>query len=781
MDKARLDVPALLARALTAIVVVYVLLLGGTFTGVLLLNAQILSLALLTGGVLIWLGVAWRRPFAHSEAALDGALAVWGGAFALSALSHPSGRVAIAMWWFALYAGVWLLLVDLRQRGLRESWIVDAALIAAVPVMLLAVAQVARWYVAWFALDSVRVAYVPPRPPSTLGNANALGTVLAMLLPLGLVRWYQVRRMPLARVVLSLWVVLALLVLYLTFSRGAWLSAVGGIVVLLTLVSSTRFWRSPRRWWRQRTQQTRWIMAFALAAIVIAGMLAMVATIRAFDTPRRDPGTRLFLWNVAWETVRDYPLVGRGPGTYGLSLLEHWSFPPEHPHAGAHNLVLNVAAELGAVGLIALLVSIIVITWLGWRAVYRAVDPDQRAQRAACAGGLAALGIHSMVDLPLSVPAIVLLALAVMAVMAVDGPRRERRSPVSVHWQRLRFATVFVLWGGVLAGGWWSAAGYAAYVRGEQALADGDFHAGMMTLRDVAAREPELALYHAQHAYSCGLVAAAGDVTCLPEGIAAYQRALDLEPQHAVWWANLAALYWQAEQPGAAIDVLQQAVTYAPDAADFWLALGVYQEAASDDNAAFAAYRQALDAHVEWAYLDFWATTSTRRLARLTSGIAPSPYARARFLMRAGMPDAAIAVLDARIKHDPSQPRPYAQLARVYVVEGDLERAQVYRDAASVLVHTPYGAGWVTVVDAVIARAEGDGRAYVDHMTDAQTLLMPDGTGYTLLYGQDVANFHFWRARIAGMLLPQLPVYGHDPQLTERVGASLAESFPDAE
>ncbi len=670
--------------------------------------------------------------------------------------------------------GTWLLLSDLRRRGLRGEWITNAALIAAVPLMALAVAQVGNWYIDWLRLDTVQVAYVPPRPPSTFGNANALGTVLTMLLPLALAQFFRAAQ-PALRVLLVGWIAGAVLVLYMTFSRGAWGAAGVGIAVLLMLTLPAKRGWALRTWWTRRSRTARTAVIVCGGIVLIGLVLVTLITLRAFDTPRRDPGTRIFLWQVAWDTFRAHPITGRGPGTYGVSLLEHWSFPPEQPHAGAHNIVLNVAAELGVLGLGALALSVILIVRYGWRAVHNASDRAERSYYAACLGALAALGVHSLVDIPLLVPAIVLLAVAILVIlMTANAGKTRARAAGSNVWVWLYGLVATALWLVVLGSGWWSAQVYADYVRGEQALARGDFSAGADMLGEVAQTWPELALYHAEYAYACGLAAQNGGVGYEAGGIAAYRRALELEPQHAAWWANLAGLYWAAGQPDAALDAMRQAAAYAPDAADFWLALGVYNEALGYDEAARNAYRQALEANDEWAHIDFWRVTPLRQYVRLTSGIAPSPYRSALFLWDAGAPDAAIAVLEARIAHDPSQPRPYAQLARLHVARGDIARARDYLDAARLLVHTPYGRAWIAVVEAEIARASGDPASYMARMDDARLALEPDNTGYTLLYGQDVAYFHFWRARIAGMLLPQLPIYGHDPQLTERVVAGRA-------
>jgi len=73
---------------------------------------------------------------------------------------------------------------------------------------------------------------------------------------------------------------------------------------------------------------------------------------------------RLAHWHAAWAMWGEHPWLGVGIGNYAFVYpryaLPRWSDPLGH----AHNYYLNVAAEIGVVGLIAYLV--LVISWLYW-------------------------------------------------------------------------------------------------------------------------------------------------------------------------------------------------------------------------------------------------------------------------------------------------------------------------------------------------------------------------------------------------------------------------------
>ncbi|MCD4685587.1 MAG: Wzy polymerase domain-containing protein, partial [Anaerolineae bacterium] len=473
----------------------------------------------------------------------------------------------------------------------------------------------------------------------------------------------------------------------------------------------------------------------------------------------------------AGDMFRDQPLTGTGPFTFGKYWLAERSIPPDQPHAHAHNLILNVTGELGLLGLVALLWTAVLIVRRGWRAIRRASDPAERAHLAACGAALVAAMVHSMVEMPLLQPAVMLLVLGVVAALCGEVGGKTDHAPRQRCMTGYRIAALIV-WAVVLGSGWWSARVYATYERGQRALGEGDYVRAVELLENAADAWPRAALYHAEYGYACGVAAAHGVDLCLADGIAAYEYALDEEPENAVWWANLAALYWAAEQPEAAITAMQQATSHAPESPDLWLNLGIYAEAIGQETEALAAYEQALDADPFWdAALRFWDQTSLRQAATQRYTGDSAPLSQVALYIAAGDVPGATAVLEAEIDRDPSQPWPYANLARAHIAMGDHDRARAYLDAARVLVHTPAGKAWVKVGEAELARAEGDDDGYTALMEEARDIMWPDGTGHPLSYGNDIAYLQFLRLRVPGTLLPQLTVYGTEPTLIELLQA----------
>jgi tetratricopeptide (TPR) repeat protein len=500
---------------------------------------------------------------------------------------------------------------------------------------------------------------------------------------------------------------------------------------------------------------------------VVIALVLLVAAFGEFNTPRRETGARVAYYEIAWQEFTHHPLTGTGPFTFGLSLLQHRSIPPDQPQAHAHDLALNVAAEMGLPGLIALAATIILVARHGRRALRSAGDSAAWAHTAACGASFVALGAHSLVDMPMMFPAVVLLMLGILAAGIVQPSKAQIEARQGRPEQRIRQILPLALWSAVVATGWWSARVYAEYVRGERLLLDGAYQRGGDVLSGVARTDPNLALYDAEYAYACGLAAFHGNVVCLPRGIDSYRRALALETPHADWWANLAALHWQAGQGDRAVEAMRQATRYAPDAPDLWLNLGAYYEAQGSVELARQVYRHVLELDARWGYSGFWSQTALRRGLLAAYPLEPTPYMQAEALWRAGQPRSALAVLEATIDHDPTQPGPYVNIARLLVAAGELDRARDYLDAARVLVHTDHDRAWIEVVEAELALWRGDQAGWAAHRQKARDLLWPDATGYPLVYGRDVALFQFLRLRVRGALLPSLVVLSPDPILVE--------------
>lgn len=741
----------------------YALLIGGTFSGVTIVRAQRVSLGLLTVAVAFWLVMVWRAPAPTMPGSpFLGLAGFWGVVLAVSGICASSGRSLIALWYVALYVAIWVVLSDVRQRGVPASAFSDLLIIAALPLIFWAFAQVLPWYWRWFALRDTGVPFYPARPVATLGNPNLLGSMLALMLPFGLVRGLR-QTARLGRAVMAIWLLAVATVLYMTYSRGAWLAA-GAAVACLGALRIGKQARARRvetlaRGCMGSHRRVAALGVMSAVAIVGAGLMIALAW-QAFASPQREIGTRLRLFAIALERFAANPLHGTGLYTFGRELSGHLSIPPKQPHAHAHNLALTVAAELGLPGLIALGIT---AAWVGLeiaRNLRVARTTAERDLTAAAGAALAGVAVHSLADVTLLVPAI---AMAVLVTLAAGiAPRAGEDTPVARRG--LRYG-ITALWGGLLLTGWaWSAV-YGVYVRGEQLVVAGAYREAVDVLGVAARRAPWNTLFRAEYAYAAGLAAGQGDRPAAEIAVDAYRAALAREPDQALWWANLAAVEWGQGRANAALAAMQRAVAAAPDAAELWLNLGRFYEGIHQRDGAWRAYRRALQLAPRIASSDFWRETPLRRVAVYTSAPRRLPQDAARQLWLAGGEQRASALLHAHLTSDPAQPRPLIEIARLALWAGEVERAARYLDAAALLGQLEGDAAWTALLRADIAARQGDAARADALQSWARALASPDSSGYRLLYGVDIAHYQFLSLTVPGKLLPQLVVLGPDPAL----------------
>jgi O-antigen ligase len=121
-----------------------------------------------------------------------------------------------------------------------------------------------------------------------------------------------------------------------TFSRQAWIGALAGLLVL-----------GARRG-RRGVLALLGLLAVLLLVVPVPGHDATFASYLASsaDTSTTSTGTRLGLWHQAVDFIGARPLLGIGPGQFSSLNPD----PGAHPIFYAHNVVLDVAVELGVLG-----------------------------------------------------------------------------------------------------------------------------------------------------------------------------------------------------------------------------------------------------------------------------------------------------------------------------------------------------------------------------------------------------------------------------------------------
>ena len=257
----------------------------------------------------------------------------------------------------------------------------------AMVVFLLAASDASRWSTWWRALllGSLVVAavhLVQELLPFTLtrhsidGQGGLWSTHLVLIAPLLLVLgwpapWGGARRpvIQAAAVPLLFWAA------WETGNRAVWMALCAQLAVAAAL------------WGRAGASDRRGIdgaRKFALVALVVAA-IALVVSIRdriAFASPGESMATALTsdlrpqIWSVAWTEFLDAPWFGHGFGREIVApAFGAVTTPANHPPVEhAHNLFVDMALQLGAVGLAAFVAVLLALAF-----EYRACLRDRRA------------------------------------------------------------------------------------------------------------------------------------------------------------------------------------------------------------------------------------------------------------------------------------------------------------------------------------------------------------------------------------------------------------------
>jgi O-antigen ligase len=241
---------------------------------------------------------------------------------------------------------------------------------------------------------------------------NAFAGYMALVLPFSLA-WslFPGRGRPFAMGA-TLFLTAALLA---SLSRGAWLGTALGVAAM-----SLAWTRHAKRVLAAGVGLIIFLIPAAKVGIVPASVADRLTVILdnywVFDvqTVQPDSGTwaiveRMAHWQAGWAMAMAHPLVGVGPGNYETVYPDYFLTTWVEPLGHAHNLYLNMFAELGVVGLLAFLAFTIAIfvriiqgwrltTHVGERRIGRHDAAIRRATLLAALGAAVTFSVHNTFD-----------------------------------------------------------------------------------------------------------------------------------------------------------------------------------------------------------------------------------------------------------------------------------------------------------------------------------------------------------------------------------------------
>ncbi|MEM8862229.1 MAG: O-antigen ligase family protein [Chloroflexota bacterium] len=163
-------------------------------------------------------------------------------------------------------------------------------------------------------------------------------------------------------------------ILILSQSRGGWL---GGMVAVCAMIWLSAFIVPVTSWYAKF--RLLWPIIITSALLIIIFSIGPSALYNVWiDPPEQtavgDLGTISFrqeVWRWALIAIHDFPITGTGLGSFRAVAHRIYpiGIPLNYDIAHAHNVFLQVALDLGLLGLIFYLGTIYIYFWMGWRII----------------------------------------------------------------------------------------------------------------------------------------------------------------------------------------------------------------------------------------------------------------------------------------------------------------------------------------------------------------------------------------------------------------------------
>ena len=320
------------------------------------------------------------------------------GAARFTPLSTSPAATVEHLMRFGGYLLVFLLVRDLAWRLPDSPWL------PALPLLGIAAFEAALGLVQSYSPGSDGIAR------GTYVNRNHFAGFLEMCLPfavLCLVALLRRPRSPRAPAppawktcgLLSIAGIIFVAILH-SLSRMGFLASLASLLVIAAFALGAR-----RHGWKRWLPIASVLVLTVLAFIFLPSdpLIARYAALAPAGAISSD--MRTGMWRDALGVIKAFPLSGCGLGAYGSCFPRFQVVAPMTTIDFAHNDYLQYLAELGAPAFLAGLLFMLGIFRRAVRSAMNESSDDRRYVALACAGSFAAIGMHSLVDFNLYIPA----------------------------------------------------------------------------------------------------------------------------------------------------------------------------------------------------------------------------------------------------------------------------------------------------------------------------------------------------------------------------------------
>jgi tetratricopeptide (TPR) repeat protein len=514
---------------------------------------------------------------------------------------------------------------------------------------------------------------------------------------------------------------------YFASSRGAWVSAIAGIGLMILLLNLKSFTGLQSLGQRLRSLITTKTMVRLGGLIVLGAAIGFVFLRQVQVTPGHGSAIgsgRFEIWANAFNVFLSSPIWGNGPYSMRILYAAEASLPPGFYAGNAHNTVLQILAELGVIGL-ALVSWLVLLVLRTFVRTWKSAPGSSYPRLAAYGAVFTAFTVHHMLDYTFELELLpyIIAILLFIAFLSHHAPETEKFDLKSSRATPIIAGLILVF----IVGTVFTLRGSDQFQLGIDAANDGDWNAAEAQICAAYETSPHISHY----AFQCALIQAKiafleNDTDALEKSISMYEAGLQSDPYWPINWANLAALEWQSGERTNALTHMQQALDFAPRDAILALNTGWMMEQLGDEVGARDHYELTLKSNPGLIETVFFTQTNlrTRALADFVPGvIQTSAYSLAQAGMRAindrNLNQAEEYLLGA-LSIDHNYADAYAWLARVHLELGDLDQAEYNISLALFLTDaSPH----VRMEASRIAQFKGNEAEAMDHLQRAYSLL----------------------------------------------------------
>lgn len=254
----------------------------------------------------------------------------------------------------------------------------------------------------WPILGSIHNLASAPRIDATFGNPIYLAIYNVFNIFIALYLWSKAKQWRPWHVLYIVIIVLQLLTLFFSLTRGAVIGLFGGLIITTVLIGLFE---------RQRpTLRKGALITLGIIAVIIGGFLAIKNTEFAKTTPvlarfatisfeaNGTIGARYMIWNIAWQGVKEHPILGWGQNNFDYVFAKYYTpnmWGQEPWFDRTHDIVFDWLIAGGFLGLMTYFATPSVLLYYLW--LYRRKESVVGVtEKALWTGLLAAYTFHNL-------------------------------------------------------------------------------------------------------------------------------------------------------------------------------------------------------------------------------------------------------------------------------------------------------------------------------------------------------------------------------------------------